>query len=163
MLVGILSDSHGRYRLVRAALALFDQSGVSYVIHCGDVGGVPVFDELVGRPCTFVWGNTDYPDDALEAYLDSVDIPRPREIPTMLTLGGKTFAVFHGHEADFAAAEDFCDVDYICHGHTHVPRNDVVGSCRIINPGALHRTRRPTVATLEVSSGTVTFHDITAK
>jgi predicted phosphodiesterase len=96
MLVGILSDSHGRADPVRAAVALFDRLGVKHLIHCGDVGGVEVFDELVGRPITFVWGNTDMPGGGLLSYLHSVKIGVPDG--ARVTLDGKSFAVFHGHE-----------------------------------------------------------------
>ncbi len=141
-------------------MARFDKFGVGHVIHCGDVGVTEVFDELVGRPCTFVWGNMDFPDSGLVAYLQTVGIHPPDEIPVRLTLDGKTFAVFHGHEHGFDHAVDTLDVDYILHGHTHVPRDIRCGRTRIINPGALHRARRKTVATLDTETEELTFHEI---
>lgn len=160
MLIGILSDTHGRYLAVRQAMALFDRLGIGHVIHCGDVGGTEVFDELVGRPCTFVWGNMDRPDAGLLAYLQSVGIPAPKEVPVRLELDGKTFAVFHGHERGFDRAIDTLDVDYILHGHTHTARDETQSGKRIVDPGALHHTRRKTVATLEPGTGELTFHEI---
>lgn len=160
MLVGILSDSHGQCLVVRQVLALFDKLGVSYVIHCGDVGGQGVFDELVGRPVSFVWGNMDFPDNGLLAYLETVGITAPSEAPVRLELDGKTFAVFHGHERGFNAAARTLDVDYILHGHTHVARDERVKGRRIINPGALHHTRRRTVATLDTTTDELTFHEL---
>lgn len=159
MLIGILSDSHGHHALVRQALVLFDGLGVQYVIHCGDVGGTDVFDELVGRSCAFVWGNMDFPDDGLLSYLDTVDIPVPSSIPLRLMLASKSLAVFHGHEAGFGRAVASLDVDYILHGHTHVTRDKRRGHTRIINPGALHRARRKTVATLDLETDRLTFLD----
>ena len=160
MLIGILSDSHGRDRVVRRALALFDRLGVKHVIHCGDVGGAEVFDELVGRPCTFVWGNMDFPDDGLRAYLESVGIDAPTGVPTRRALDGKRFAVFHGHEPGFDAAVSSLDVDYLLHGHTHIARDERFNGKRIINPGALHRAREKTVATLDTRSDALAFHVI---
>ena len=160
MLIGILSDSHGRHLPVRAAVSLFDSLGVSHIIHCGDVGGVEVFDELVGRPLTFVWGNTDYPAGGLLSYLHDVDLAVPNGVPARIDLDGKRFAVFHGHEPGFGAALDALDVDYIFHGHSHVARDDTIGGTRIINPGALHRARRKSVATLETATDTLTFHEL---
>lgn len=157
MLVGILSDSHGQHLLVRQAMALFDSLGIEHVIHCGDVGGTEVFDELVGRPCTFVWGNMDQPSSGLFAYLKSVGLEPPQHVPTMLTLDGKTFAVFHGHEPEFRKATQTSQVDYVLHGHTHVPRDERVGQTRIINPGALHRARRKTVIVLDTSKNVLTL------
>ena len=158
VLIGILADSHGRHLAVRQAIGVFDKLGVSHVIHCGDVGGIEVFDELVGRPCTFVWGNMDLPDNALLAYLRTVGIRPPDGAPARLTLDGKSFAVFHGHERVFARAAQTLDVDYILHGHTHVARDERVGDKHIINPGALHHARRKTVATLDTATDELTFH-----
>jgi putative phosphoesterase len=160
MLIGIMSDSHGRAHAVRAAVALFDQMGVAHIIHCGDVGGIEVFDELAGRDLTFVWGNTDFPAGGLLAYLHSVRIAVPDAAPVRLTLDGRSFAVFHGHEPGFEFAHDQLDVDYILHGHTHEQRDDRAASTRIINPGALHRAKRKTVATLDTADDVLTFHDI---
>ena len=163
MLIGILSDSHGRHLAVRQAVALFDRLGASHVVHCGDVGGASVFDELVGRTCTFVWGNMDDDRKGIEDYLRAVGIPLPDKVPTMLRLEGKTLAIFHGHERGFQAALGDLDVDYILHGHTHVARDERIERKRIINPGALHRARRTTFATLELSTDELTFHDIRAR
>ncbi len=162
MLIGILSDSHGKHLPVRRAMTLFDELGVGHVIHCGDVGGSGVFDEIVGRRLTFVWGNMDLPDSGLLAYLQTVGIKPPRAVPVMLTLNGKRIAVFHGHERGFRRAAGTLDVDYILHGHTHVARSVSRNGRRIINPGALHRARRKTVATLDIASDLVTFHEVRA-
>lgn len=160
MLVGILSDSHGRHLAVRQAVALFDRLGAEHIIHCGDVGGVDVFGELVGRPLTFVWGNTDYPDNGVHAYLKTVGIAAPIDTPTRVTLGDKTFAVFHGHEPGFNRALISLDVDYILHGHSHIARDDHRDNTRIINPGALHRARQKTVALLDTARDQLGFHGI---
>ena len=160
MLVGILSDSHGHQLAVRKAMALFDKLGVGHVIHCGDVGGAAVFDELVGQECTFVWGNMDHCTLALEAYLNSVGIPLPGKAPTIVELDGKRLAVCHGHERTFHHTLDALDVDYVLHGHTHEARDERLGCKRIINPGALYRTRRKTVATLDTETDELTFLEI---
>lgn len=60
MKLGIMSDSHGHAGPVRLALTLLDGRGADAIIHCGDVGSLDVLDELAGRRCWFVWGNTDY-------------------------------------------------------------------------------------------------------
>ena len=162
MLVGILSDSHGQHLMVRRALSLFDEHGVECVIHCGDVCGVKVFDELVGRPCHFVWGNMDDRDAGLEAYLKTVGLNPPVEIPLRLTLDGKRFAVFHGHESAARKMESLSDVDYVLHGHSHECRDERFGGVRIINPGALFRAATKTVAILDLATDALTFHEIAA-
>lgn len=141
-------------------MELFDKLGVSHVIHCGDVGSQEVFDEMIGRPLNFVWGNMDFPEDGLLAYAQSLGLPIPREIPVRLDLDARRFAVFHGHETNFDTAPQQFDVDYILHGHTHVACDERCYGKRIINPGALHRAARKTVATLDTETDQLTFHEI---
>ena len=160
MLVGILSDSHGHPIPVQQAMALFDARGVEHIIHCGDIGGLEVFDELVGRRCTMVWGNTDVPGGGVLGYLQAAGLSAPQIGPARVTLEGKTIAVFHGHERGFDTAVANLGVDYIFHGHTHECRDDRVGKTRIINAGALHRARRKTVAMLDTATDELTFHEI---
>ena len=160
MLLGILSDSHGRALMVRKAMALFDALGVAQIIHCGDVGGMDVFDEMAGRNVAFVWGNTDEPDAGVEAYLRTIGIPPPPAVPVRLQCDGKRIAVFHGHEEGFARGLRGLDVDYLFHGHTHIARDEKYNSKRVINPGALQRAAKKSVATLDTVTDCVTFHEI---
>lgn len=160
MLIGILSDSHGQHLAVGKALALFDEHDVEYLIHCGDVGGMEVFDQLINRPCTFVWGNCDMPGPGIEDYLRTVGLSDPTDVPTHLELDGKRIAVFHGHEKGFDLALRTLDVDYIFHGHTHTRRDERFGKKRIINPGALHRARPKTVAILDTITDELRVHEI---
>jgi putative phosphoesterase len=157
VLIGILSDSHDDIRPVRAALRLLDSVGAEFLIHCGDVGGREIFAEFIGRPFAFVWGNTDEPDNGLGTFLQSVGIRPPGAIPLSLDLDGKRIHVFHGHERAFARSQALDPPDYVLHGHTHIARNERNGRTRFINPGALHRTPRKTVATLDTQTDRVVF------
>jgi putative phosphoesterase len=159
-LLGIMSDSHGRFARVRRAVQLFDRLGVAEIIHCGDVGGMEVLDELVGRRCRFVWGNTDVSDQGIGAYLSTVGLPEPGPAPLAVESGRKRILVFHGHEPTFRSAIATQAADYVLHGHTHVPRDERIGGVRVINPGALHRARIHSVATLDPVADVVEFYDI---
>ena len=163
MLIGICSDSHNRPRAMRRAVEVFDRAGVERIVHCGDVGGQAVFDELVGRQVRFVWGNTDRPGGALRAYLEAVGITLPESVPLILGWAGRRIAVFHGHERGFANAPAALAVDYIFHGHSHARRDERVGPVRVINPGALHRVRIGTVATLNLATDELTYHQVRAE
>jgi putative phosphoesterase len=160
MLIGIMSDSHGKVARVRAACALFEPLGVQLIVHCGDVGGQGVFDELVGRNCRYVWGNTDEPDGSLRAYLQAVGLPAPTSIPLVIEADGRTLHVYHGHEPEFARELRRPQADYILHGHTHAARDERISGARVINPGALHRAFHYTVATLDTARDQVEFHTI---
>lgn len=160
MLIGILSDSHGDHHSVRRAMAIFDELGVGHIIHCGDVCGTGVLEEMIGRNLTFVWGNMDEPSPGMDGYIKALGLRPPGAPPERLEIDGKRFAVFHGHERGFDRAVAGLDVDYILHGHTHVRRDERIGSRRIINPGALHRAAVKTVATLDTETDELRFHEI---
>ena len=155
-----MSDTHGRHIAARQAVQRFDAAGVEHIIHCGDVGGVEVFEELTGKAITFVWGNTDDPDIGLNTFLQSAGFTLPTAVPTVVELDHKRFAVFHGHEHAFYANARSPGVDYVLHGHTHETRDDRVGEVRFINPGALHRARVHTVAILDTDSDRLEFVEI---
>jgi hypothetical protein len=159
MKIGILSDSHGRHLAVRHALAALESLGAEAFVHCGDVGGMAVFDELAGRAVHFVWGNTDVPDAVLEGYVEDLGLTLPN-VPLSLTLGGKRIAVCHGHERCFERVILAAEHDYLFCGHTHERCDRRENGMRIINPGALHRARIKTVATLDLSTDELTFYAV---
>lgn len=159
MIVGILSDSHGHVEPVRHAVQLFDRLGAEALFHCGDVGGQPVFDVLAGRTVWFVWGNTDWPEPGIERYLEAVGI-RGGPGPLRIDLDSRTIVLCHGHERQFRALLRRPDCDYLFCGHTHRRADRRIGRCRLVNPGALHRASPRTVATLDLRTDNLAFHEI---
>lgn len=159
MIVGIMSDTHGNYMAARKAVEIFDQAKAGHIVHCGDVGGEAVFNELLGHPLTFVWGNTDSADPSLRAYLQASGLPLPQGVPARIDLGGKRFAVFHGHESQFRTSK-MLDVDYVLYGHTHEADVEVLNGKCFVNPGALFRANPKTVAMIDTQTSEIRFHDV---
>jgi hypothetical protein len=159
VIVGVMSDTHGNRLAAREAVRYFDSVKAGHIFHCGDVGGEEVFGELVGRPVTFVWGNTDTPDNGLLAYLTATGFAIPSSVPVRIDLAGKRFAVFHGHEANFRSCTRL-DVDYILYGHTHEADIEVLDGKCFVNPGALFRANPKTVATIDTQSSQIHFQEI---
>jgi uncharacterized protein len=157
MIVGILSDSHGNEGIVSQALRMLVDAGAEAFFHCGDVGGLGVLGQLVGRRTWLVWGNTDVPSNGLHAYLETVGIQR-MDAEKGIELDGMRIGMWHGHEPGFRPAVDSGAFDYIFCGHTHAAGELRRGRTRIINPGALHRAPIKTVATLDLSSDNLCFH-----
>src|SRR5271167_3899931 len=83
IIVGLISDTHG---LVRPEIARAFED-VQLILHAGDVGGSTVLARLATiAPVDAVYGNVDDPHDpALRA-------------ERVVTLGGVTIHVSHGHE-----------------------------------------------------------------
>lgn len=157
MVVGILSDSHGDARIVSSALRILADAGAEVFFHCGDIGGEAVFDELIGRRCWFVWGNMDRQTDGLRAYAQTVGL-QEADPEKGIDLGGKTIGLWHGSERGFRGAVRSGRFDYVFFGHTHAQSDVRKGKTRAINPGALHRARVKTVATLDLETDEVRFH-----
>jgi predicted phosphodiesterase len=113
---------------------------------------------LAGLDCGFVFGNTDNDRARLARYADSIGVPCYGNYGN-LELGGKRIALIHGD--DFRLKQRLIDEqkhDHLLQGHTHVRDDRRVGSMRLINPGALHRAREKTVATLDTEADVVEFH-----
>jgi hypothetical protein len=153
MLLGLLSDTHGRADAARQGLRLLQEAGAEFFIHCGDVGGEPVLDTLAGLPNAVVWGNNDIDRVRLARYADSIGV-HVHDPFARLAFDGLRLLVTHGddwHLLDRAVRDNLCDL-LLC-GHTHVPADQRRGKVRVFNPGALYRARQKTVATLDTVSG----------
>ena len=161
-ILGLLSDTHGRADAAAAAVRVLRDHGATMLIHLGDVGSEAVLDELVGNDAHVVFGNCDQDEAALTRYAEhlglTVDHPLGR-----LDVDGKSVVFSHGHLPELLnAAADEGPVDYLLHGHTHRRRDERRDVSRIINPGALHRARTPSVAVLEPSSDRLEFIEMEA-
>ena len=143
MRVGIISDVHGE--LSEDIYRVF--AGVDYIICAGDMGRPSVLWELEAIAPTYCClGNNDWQD-----YGSSV-----RKTVSGI-VGGAPFAVTH-YPQDAEALARSGEYKLVVHGHTHVPRDEVMGECRIINPGSASRPRKGSARqclTVEIADGVV--------
>ncbi len=143
--VGVISDTHGLLRPdVTAAFAAVD-----LILHAGDVGGAGVLASLAKiAPVEAVYGNVDDPHDP--------SLARER----VVTLGGVTIHVSHGHElgrptAELVLARYRGDVMIFGHTHQAVVLRGERGRIAF-NPGAAGPRRfdlKPSVARLTIAAG----------
>ena len=172
--IGLLSDSHGRADTTRRAVKLLLAHGADCLIHLGDVGSEQVLDELVvarpGAPgdtaalveAHVVFGNCDYDEATLTRYAQGLGlvVDHPLGKLALADSHGGHLYFCHGHRgADMQAALG-AQPRYVCHGHTHLMTDQRRGPTRIINPGALHRAARHTVALLEPEHDELTFLNV---
>lgn len=130
------------------------------LIHLGDVGTVAVIDALAAvQPGTnqqieshLVFGNCDWETKPLAKYARELGVA-VHESAGELIIDGKRIVFSHGHLNSVMDHAIQSGVDYLLHGHTHLQADDVVGTTRVINPGALFRASRHTVALLTPGSG----------
>lgn len=162
MIIGILSDTHDRDAAMAAGLKVLGAAGAEFYVHCGDIGSQRCVDLLAGLACAFVFGNTDFDRAALARYAASIDVGCYGNFAD-LELAGSKVAVTHGD--DYRLKQRLLSDqkhDYLLQGHTHVAADERVGRTRVINPGALHRATRKTVATLDTERDELRFHVVSA-
>ncbi len=147
MIIGLVSDTHGRVR-PELATAL---AGVDLIVHAGDVGGRDVLAALASiAPVEAVSGNVDWRQDPL--------LPRER----VLQVGGLTLHVSHGDELGSPTPEGLLaryTADILVYGHTHKPLVHRSADGRlVVNPGAAGPRRfalLPSVGRLTVTDRAV--------
>lgn len=157
MKVGILSDTHGNTERTSSAIQLLKRESVAAVLHCGDIGSEAVLNELAssfglaGVPVHAVLGNVD--DPALARFPASTGVV-VKEGKAEVECGGKRMALVHGHDL-MVMREAIVSgrYDYIFTGHTHIASDKKIGTSRVINPGALHQAKPPSIAVLDTESG----------
>jgi hypothetical protein len=137
-LIAVIADTHDK--LPEAMLA--DLSRANEIWHLGDVKDPAILGRLreIGVPVFVVRGNRD---------TGAAGEEWPMEVT--LTRGGRTFRLIHMPPAPGKLGE----VDFLLHGHTHVPRDEVVAAVRVLNPGTVGKPNqgvRPGYAWLEVSA-----------
>jgi hypothetical protein len=119
--LGVISDTHGLLRPeARAALA-----DVERIIHAGDVDEPGVLQMLAAiAPVTAVRGNMDRGAWA-------------RRLPEHATLTVDRVTIHVVHDV-YALGLDpkFESIAVVVSGHTHRPRNEVLGSVLYFNPGS---------------------------
>lgn len=159
MLIGLLSDSHGHAETTARAVAALHEAGAELLLHMGDIETEAVIDELVGHNARIVFGNCDWHEQDLARYAQHVGV-RVDHPAGRLEVDGKRIVFTHGHLGKYMDEAISSGVDYLMHGHTHEVRDERCGATRVINPGALFRARRYTVALLDPRTDDLRFIDI---
>lgn len=156
MLIGIISDTHNDIEATEKALEILAARNVEILVHAGDINSPRMLEFFKGLDCYIVLGNGDLIDSD-EIRKKGIELGmRPAEVKMEFSLGGKNFAVFHGHDVPlFRDAVSSGKFDYIIKGHTHFFENYVNNNCRIINPGALYRRDESSFAILDIETDKV--------
>lgn len=139
MRIAVVADTHGRL----PARAAEELRKADEIWHLGDFCDLTILETVrsLGPPFYGVLGNNDW----------GLDLP-PRLV---LERGGRTFLLIH------IAPRRIEGVDFLLHGHTHVPRDEKIGATRFLNPGSVGKANRGAPASwgwLEISdTGEVTW------
>lgn len=164
MKIGILSDTHNNLANLDSALMLFEQQGISTLVHCGDFTGVEVAKKLAPFQVICTFGNGDFVTGEIRQELMH---QRPDNYAGMVFAGqieNTRIAVTHGHlPGKMEELIHSGKYEYVFVGHSHQHRDEKYAATRLINPGALggmHREERR-ICILDLSSGKAEFVKIT--
>lgn len=158
MKIVILSDTHNNSSILEKAIIQIKALNPDVVIHCGDIINPSILDIFTGLNLKFVFGNNDINKQALRKKANKLGFDEPKD-SLDITIDKKKFFVTH-EPSNCANAINSQDYDYILHGHTHSPKDEIIGKTRIINPGALHRAHYHTFALLDLENDKLDFYKI---
>jgi len=132
MHIAVIADTHGYLPTsVLPALRTADE-----IWHLGDFCDATTLQALIaiGRPFYGVLGNNDY----------ALDLPEK----ITLERAGRSFLLIH-IPPPFPGG-----VDFLLHGHTHVPRDESLDDTRMLNPGTIGKPNKgvpPSWAWLDIA------------
>ncbi|MEN6558341.1 MAG: metallophosphoesterase family protein [Thermoguttaceae bacterium] len=148
MKIGVLSDTHGEVGIFQRAVRILQDRQVDLAIHCGDVGEA-IAPLLKGIPSHFVHGNMD----DLGRLRQEIVAPEHKlhEPIGSLAIAGRQVAFLHGDDVRLLRQTITSGHwDLVCHGHTHAFSKGYEGRTLVLNPGALARTARPSLAIVDL-------------
>jgi putative phosphoesterase len=134
MLIGIVADTHDRLTLVRKALSLFREEGITTVLHAGDFISpftIPLFSDfrMYG-----VLGNNDGERKGLSDMFSSIR-GTLQEYFVTVQVDSTRICITHGHIPGLLSLAVKSNLyDLVVTGHTHEPEIRE-GPPTIINPG----------------------------
>ena len=120
--IAVIADTHDLFpETLGVEIALADE-----IWHLGDVCSSAVLEKIeqLGPPVTVVKGNND------------LFQPWPMEVS--LKRNSLDFRLIHIPPAPSKLGY----ADILLHGHTHVPRDEVIHGVRILNPGAVGKANK---------------------
>ncbi|MBI3468270.1 MAG: metallophosphoesterase family protein [Planctomycetes bacterium] len=160
MLLGVVSDTHGRVETARAAARMLESLEVACVIHCGDVGSAEIVPLFSAWPAHFVFGNVDDDVRALRAAIAAAGQTCHERFGT-LELDGRRIAFLHSDDRrKFDETVASGQWDLVCYGHTHVAEQHRAGPTLVLNPGALHRARPHSFAVVDLKDMQATHIEV---
>lgn len=120
--IAVIADTHDRF----PAAVSSDIASANEIWHLGDVCRAETLELIrrLGPPVTVVKGNNDF--------------FQPWPMEEMLEREGRTFRLIHipPRPAKIAGS------GFLLHVHTHVPRDEMIGGVRVLNPGTIGKANK---------------------
>lgn len=152
MRLGILSDTHGHVANTLAAVRVLEGLEVDELLHCGDLCSPEIPGLLSAWPTHYVFGNCDIDVDGMRQAIAAAG-GRCHDWFGDLSLADRRVALLHGHEGkQLLSAIRGGMYDLVCYGHTHAAEFHWEDKTLVLNPGALYRASRHTIAIVDLKT-----------
>lgn len=138
MKFAIISDSHDNWPNLIKAIDYIKKQNITTMIHCGDISSGKVLEETAkrfGGTIHAITGNVSAALDTLKEKTADLDVTMHDETG-VVEIGGKKIA-FNHYPEEAAKLAETGDYDLVFYGHTHKPWDEMVGDCRLLNPGTV--------------------------
>ena len=136
MKILVISDIHDRVKALRKAL--IDGKVCEAIIFCGDTSSPETFSVLIedGRPLYAVLGNMEFNEGKIiQLAHQTPHVSFDRDVLKII-IDNKNIVVTHYPDMAEELAEEGI-YDTIFHGHSHLPRNEIINGVLIANPGEI--------------------------
>ncbi len=150
MRLAIISDTHDNIPNLKKVLNYCQKNKVTQLIHCGDLAEIETLDFIQANfTGTIFWtfGNMDLEHSANYPFTDKkYSAIRIFSKHGEITMANKRIAFVHFPEyaQKLALSGRF---DFVFYGHTHKPWEEIVNSCKLLNPGNVaNQIYQPTFA-----------------
>ena len=154
--LGVMSDTHGDLLRTRQASCVFQEMQIDVLLHCGDIGSPDVPAMLASVPGALCVRKYRF-SQGFPAHAITQSGGTCHERVGDLLLAGRRVIFMHGDQIGTLRAKiSDGQYDLVCFGHTHEFAEYYRGKTLVLNPGALHRTRMPSVAVVDLTEMTVT-------
>jgi putative phosphoesterase len=138
MKIAIISDTHDNHATLLKFIKWINGNAINAIIHCGDICQRETLELLAMQvmvPIHVVYGNGDDPGDFTSLVKKYSQLILHGEIGDIV-LDDQRFIVNHYPERARMLAQSE-KPEFSLYGHTHKPWEELVGDCRLVNPGTL--------------------------
>ncbi len=138
MRIAIISDTHDNHATLLKFIQWIKKNPVDLIIYCGDICQRETLELLlmqISVPIHVVYGNGDDPDDFASLVKKYSQLTLHGEVGDVVLDNQRFMFNHYPDQARTIALNE--KPDFSLYGHTHKPWEEVVGECRLVNPGTL--------------------------
>lgn len=165
MKIGVISDIHENFHNLVLALQKMEAEGVEQILCLGDLMNAGIAKILAAHsvPTFLIWGNNDGEkvDIVKASFRENSQLTVSLNTYDFLKIGGKKIFISHYDDLAIPMAESG-RYDAVFYGHNHKKKNEIIGSCHVVNPGEISAQKSgvASLAIYDTETNEVAVHDL---